>query len=62
MPRTRSRHAALIDLGAVVAGLGTVTYFYQRDIQHARERVRPHVVQDRQRRACHARILRTLLV
>ncbi len=33
------RNTALVVLGAVVAGLGVVTYFYQRDIQQARERV-----------------------
>lgn len=35
----RSRNAALIVLGAVVAGLGAAAYLYQRDIQQARERV-----------------------
>jgi pimeloyl-ACP methyl ester carboxylesterase len=39
MPRIRFRQAALIILGAVVAGPGAVTYFYQRDIQQARARV-----------------------
>ena len=39
MSGTRFRHAALIVLGAVVAGLVAVTYFYQRDIQQARARV-----------------------
>ncbi len=39
MPGIRFRQAALIVLGVVVAGLGAVTYFYQRDIQQARERV-----------------------
>lgn len=39
MPRTGLHHAALIILGAVVAGLGAATYFYQRDIQQARARV-----------------------
>lgn len=39
MTRTRFRHAALIALGAVVAGLSAATYVYQRDIQQARDRV-----------------------
>lgn len=39
MARTGFRIAALVVLGAAVAGLGAVTYFYQRDIQQARERV-----------------------
>ena len=33
------RNTALVVLGAVVAGLGVVTYFYQRDIQQARDRI-----------------------
>jgi len=39
MPRTRFRNAARIVLAAVVTGLGAATYFYQHDIQQARERV-----------------------
>jgi len=39
MTRTRFRNAVLIALGAVVAGLGAATYFYQRDIQQARDLV-----------------------
>jgi len=39
MARTRFRNAALFVLGAVVAGLGATTYYYQRDIQQARDRV-----------------------
>jgi len=31
------RNTALVVLGAVVAGLVVVTYFYQRDIQQARD-------------------------
>lgn len=36
---SRSRLAAVIILAAAVAGLGAVTYFYQRDIREARARV-----------------------
>jgi len=39
MARTRFRNAALLVLGAVVAGLSATTYYYQRDIQQARDRV-----------------------
>lgn len=39
MKRSRFRNAILIVLGAVVAGLSVATYFYQRDIQQARDRV-----------------------
>ena len=39
MARTRFRNAAVIILGAVVVGLGVATYFYQRDIQQARDRI-----------------------
>ena len=39
MPTTRFRNAALVIVGAVVVGLGVATVFYQRDIQHARDRV-----------------------
>ena len=37
MARAGLRNAALVVLGAVVAGLGAVTYLYQRDIQQARD-------------------------
>ncbi len=37
MARVRFRNIAFIALGAVVAGLGVTTYFYQRDIQQARK-------------------------
>jgi pimeloyl-ACP methyl ester carboxylesterase len=37
MASTGLRNAALVVLGAVVAGLGAVTYLYQRDIQQARD-------------------------
>lgn len=36
---TRTRKVLLIILSAIVAAIGAVTYFYQRDIGHARERV-----------------------
>lgn len=39
MARTRFRNAVLVGMGAVVAGLGAAAYFYQRDIQQARDRV-----------------------
>lgn len=39
MASTVLRNTALVVLGAVAAGLGAVTYFYQRDIQQARARV-----------------------
>jgi 2-hydroxy-6-oxonona-2,4-dienedioate hydrolase len=39
MASTALRNTALVVLGAVVAGLVVVTYFYQRDIQQARERI-----------------------
>lgn len=39
MAGTRFRNAALVVLAVVVAGLGVVTYFYQRDIRQARDRV-----------------------
>jgi len=39
MPRIRFRNFVLVGMGAVVAGLGAATYYYQRDIQQARERV-----------------------
>lgn len=39
MTRTRFRNAVLIVLGAIAAGLSAATYFYQRDIQQARDRV-----------------------
>jgi pimeloyl-ACP methyl ester carboxylesterase len=39
MARSRIRNTALVVVGAVVAGLGVATYFYQRDIQQARYRV-----------------------
>jgi 2-hydroxy-6-oxonona-2,4-dienedioate hydrolase len=39
MASTGLRNTALVVLGAVVAGLGVVTYFYQRDIQQARDRI-----------------------
>lgn len=39
MTRTRFRNSVLTVLGAVVAGLSVATYFYQRDIQQARDRV-----------------------
>lgn len=38
MAKTRFRIAALVVLVAIAAGLGVVTYFYQRDIQQARDR------------------------
>ncbi len=39
MAGRRFRNAALVVLGAVVAGLGVATYFYRHDIQQARERI-----------------------
>jgi pimeloyl-ACP methyl ester carboxylesterase len=39
MASTGIRNTALVVLGAVVAGLGVVTYFYQRDIQQAHDRI-----------------------
>ena len=39
MASTGLRNTALVVLGAVVAGLGVVTHFYQRDIQQARARI-----------------------
>src|SRR4030067_2562040 len=39
MASTGLRNTALVVLGAVVAGLGAVTYFYQRDIQQAHDRI-----------------------
>jgi 2-hydroxy-6-oxonona-2,4-dienedioate hydrolase len=39
MASTGLRNTALVVLGAVVAGLGVITYFYQRDIQQARDRI-----------------------
>jgi 2-hydroxy-6-oxonona-2,4-dienedioate hydrolase len=39
MASTGLRNTALVVFGAVVAGLGVVTYFYQRDIQQARARI-----------------------
>jgi pimeloyl-ACP methyl ester carboxylesterase len=39
MASTGLRNTALVVLGAVVAGLVVVTYFYQRDIQQARDRI-----------------------
>jgi len=39
MAGSRFRKASLVVLGAVVAALGAAAYFYQRDIQQARDRV-----------------------
>lgn len=39
MTRACFRNAALVFLGTIVAGLSAATYFYQRDIQQARDRV-----------------------
>jgi 2-hydroxy-6-oxonona-2,4-dienedioate hydrolase len=39
MTRARASNAVLIGFGVFVAGLSVTTYFYQRDIQQARERV-----------------------
>ena len=39
MACTGLRKTALMALGVVLAGLGAATYFYQRDIQQARDRV-----------------------
>ena len=39
MARGRMRTGSLIAFGGIIAALGTVTYFYRADIQHARDRV-----------------------
>src|SRR4030042_371557 len=39
MASTGLRYTTLVVLGAVVAGLGVVTYLYQRDIQQACDRI-----------------------
>jgi pimeloyl-ACP methyl ester carboxylesterase len=39
MTRARVNNSVLIGLGVFVAGLSVTTYFYQRDIQQARDRV-----------------------
>jgi len=39
MARTRFRNSVLVVLAAVIAGLGVATYYYESDIQQARDRV-----------------------